>query len=261
MKSKSNRGDGQLKDKVALITGAASGIGLACAQVMHEQGAYVTGLDINPKVSEILSGEDRMGIACDITDQALMKEAVDSIVSRFGGLDVLVSNAGIFTASQYIEELEEDMWNKSLQINLTAAQRLLKLCIPHLKKSEGASVLFIGSRNVSAPGPGAAAYSVAKAGLTQLARVAALELAGDGIRVNVIHPDAVFDTALWTPETLKKSAERYGLTVEEYKTKNLLKTEIGSRDVATLACAVCGPAFSKTTGAQIPIDGGNERVI
>jgi NAD(P)-dependent dehydrogenase (short-subunit alcohol dehydrogenase family) len=114
---------------------------------------------------------------------------------------------------------------------------------------------------VPAPGPGAAAYSAAKAALTQLARVAALELAPQGIRVNVLHPDAVFDTAIWTPEVLAERARHYGLTVDEYKRRNLLKVEITARDVAALVCALAGPLFSKTTGAQIPIDGGSDRVI
>ena len=107
----------------------------------------------------------------------------------------------------------------------------------------------------------AAAYSAAKAGLTQLARVAALELAPKGIRVNVVHPNQVFDTAIWTKDVLKQRAKSYGLSVEEYKTNNLLKVEITSKDVAALVCALAGGVFSKTTGAQIPIDGGNERVI
>jgi NAD(P)-dependent dehydrogenase (short-subunit alcohol dehydrogenase family) len=97
--------------------------------------------------------------------------------------------------------------------------------------------------------------------MVQLARVAALELASAGIRVNVVHPDAVFDTDLWTPEVLARSAARYGLTVEEYKRKNLMKTEIHSADVAAMVAAMAGPAFAKTTGAQIPVDGGNDRVI
>ncbi|MGI9240633.1 MAG: SDR family oxidoreductase, partial [Verrucomicrobiales bacterium] len=107
---------------------------------------------------------------------------------------------------------------------------------------------------------GAASYSCAKAGLTQLVRVAALELAPHGVRVNIIHPDAVFDTKLWTPEALQRSAERYGITVEEYKTRNLLKAEIRSADVGAAALAVVSD-LTKTTGAQIPVDGGNDRVI
>jgi NAD(P)-dependent dehydrogenase (short-subunit alcohol dehydrogenase family) len=114
---------------------------------------------------------------------------------------------------------------------------------------------------VPAPGPGVGAYSASKAALTQLARVAALEWGADGIRVNVIHPNAVFDTGIWTEAVLNKRAASYGLTVEEYKTNNILHVEITSRDVAEMAAEMCGPVFSRTTGAQVPVDGGNERVI
>ncbi|HAL72310.1 MAG TPA: bifunctional aldolase/short-chain dehydrogenase, partial [Verrucomicrobiales bacterium] len=118
-----------------------------------------------------------------------------------------------------------------------------------------------GSRNFKAPGPGASAYSCSKAALTQLCRVASLELAPYRIRVNIVHPDAVFDTKLWTPEALQRSAERYGMTVDEYKTKNLMKVEIKSKDIGNMVSAMASPLFSKVTGAQIPVDGGNDRVI
>jgi NAD(P)-dependent dehydrogenase (short-subunit alcohol dehydrogenase family) len=182
-------------------------------------------------------------------------------IRRFGGLDILVSNAGIFTANQKIEDLDDETWYRSMELNLSSHQRLLKTCIPYMKHGIDPAVVYVASKNVLAPGPGAAAYSVAKAGLTQMARVAAMELGADGIRVNIIHPDAVYDTALWTPQVLGQRAKHYGLTVEQYKTKNILKTEVSSKDVAELVCALIGPAFAKTTGAQIPIDGGNERVI
>ena len=107
----------------------------------------------------------------------------------------------------------------------------------------------------------AAAYSASKAAVNQLARVAALEWGADGIRVNTLHPDAVFDTASWTEEVLKARAAHYGMTVEEYKRRNVLKTDVTSGDVAELAAEMCGPTFSKTTGAQVPVDGGNDRVI
>jgi NAD(P)-dependent dehydrogenase (short-subunit alcohol dehydrogenase family) len=139
---------------------------------------------------------------------------------------------------------------------------LLRLAHPLLCASpRGGRVVVMGSKNVRAPGPGAAAYSASKAALTQLARVAALEWAEDGIRVNVLHPDAVFDTGLWTEEVLAARAAHYGLSVEQYKRRNLLKTEITSRDVAELAAELCGPLFAKVTGAQIPIDGGDPRAI
>jgi NAD(P)-dependent dehydrogenase (short-subunit alcohol dehydrogenase family) len=139
---------------------------------------------------------------------------------------------------------------------------LMRECHPLLKLApRGGRVTVIGSKNVPAPGPGAAAYSASKAALTQLARVAALEWGADNIRVNTLHPNAVFDTAIWSADVLAARAAQYGLTVEQYKRNNVLKTEVTSRDVAALAAEMCGPLFAKTTGAQIPIDGGNERVI
>ncbi|MGD9333502.1 MAG: bifunctional aldolase/short-chain dehydrogenase [Desulfobacterales bacterium] len=251
----------ELQGKVALITGAASGIGLACTEMLHEQGAAVVGLDINPEITQILNQQDMVGAHCDITDNRAVKKAVKMTIRCFGGLDILILNAGIFPDSQRIEDMDEKTWERSMEINLSSNQRLLKICIPYLRQGIDATVVFISSKNVPAPGPGAAAYSVAKAGQTQLARIAALELGCDGIRVNIVHPNAVYDTALWTPEVLESRACEYGCTVEEYKTNNCLKTEVSSKDVATLVCAMVGPAFAKTTGAQIPIDGGNIRVI
>ena len=202
-----------------------------------------------------------LGICCDLTDNQAMTDAVEKVVATYGGIDIAICNAGIFNAGEYLEELSPESWDQTLSINLTATQRFMSTTIPYLKLGVNPSLLLVGSRNFSAPGRGAAAYSVSKAGITQLARVAALELAAAGIRVNVVHPDAVFDTELWTEETLKKSAKRYNLTVAEYKTKNLLKKEIRSQDVGRLLSVIAGDAFAATTGAQIPIDGGSDRVI
>ena len=251
----------ELQGKIALITGAAGGIGRACAEALYEQGSVVAGLDINPEIAEIFNQQDRAGLTCDVTDDKAVQEAVEFIVRSFGGLDILVTNAGIFPVSRSIEEMDAETWNRSMEINLTSHQRLLKACIPYLKHGIDPAVIFIASKNVPAPGPGASAYSVAKAGLTQLARIAAMELAVFGIRVNIVHPDAVFDTGIWTQEVLEGRAKHYGLTVAEYKTKNLLKTEVTSKDVAAMVCAMAGRVFAKTTGAQVPVDGGNERVI
>ena len=144
----------------------------------------------------------------------------------------------------------------------TPTSILLRECHPLLKLApRNGRVVIIGSKNVPAPGPGAAAYSASKAGLSQLARVAALEWGADGIRVNVLHPNQVFDTAIWTEDVLQARAAHYGMSVDEYKRNNVLRTQVTSRDVAELAAEMCGPAFAKTTGAQVPVDGGNERVI
>lgn len=246
--------------KVAIVTGAAGGIGRATARRLHEDGAVVVGLDINPAVVENCQGEGLSGAVCDITDDAALRAAIENVVAQYGGLDIIVANAGIFKAGEYIEELG-DSWDLHMKINLTATQRFLRFSIPFLKLGIDPSIIIIGSRNYSAPGPGAAAYSVTKAGVTQLARVAALELAPSGVRVNTLHPDAVFDTEIWTEEALAKSAKRYGMTVEEYKTKNLLSVEIKSTDIAAMVSTVSSRVFIATTGAQIPVDGGNDRVI
>ena len=148
-----------------------------------------------------------------------------------------------------------------MALNLTSHQQLLRHAARYLEHGTDPSVVVIASKNVPAPGPGAAAYSVAKAGLTQLVRVAALEWGKLGIRVNALHPNAVFDTGLWDEETLEQRAGSYRLTVEDYERQNVLKTELTSGDVARAAIALCSPAFAKTTGAQLAVDGGNERVI
>jgi NAD(P)-dependent dehydrogenase (short-subunit alcohol dehydrogenase family) len=157
--------------------------------------------------------------------------------------------------------VDQEVWNRSLSLNLTSHLSLFRAAVPYLRLGFDPCIVIIGSKNVPAPGPGAAAYSVAKAGLTQLARVAALELGGDGIRVNTLHPHLVVDTGVWTPEVLEERARHYGLTVEEYKRNNLLGVEITTSDVARAVLALVGPAFSRTTGAQIPIDGGSDRVV
>ncbi len=248
--------------EVALVTGAASGIGKACVEAMLRRGASVIGLDLNPSITTTFSRPDYLGIVCDITDESALISALEAGVRRFGGLDMIVLNAGIFPSSQMIKNLDLETWQKVMRVNLDANLSLMREAHPLLKLApNGGRVAVIASKNVPAPGPGAAAYSASKAALTQLSRVAALEWGADNIRVNMLHPNAVFDTGIWTLEILEKRAKSYGLSIEAYKTNNVLRTEVSSRDVAELAAELCGPVFAKTTGAQIAIDGGNDRVI
>lgn len=248
--------------EIALVTGAASGIGKACVEALLKRGAAVVGLDINPKVAGIAARPAYLGLQCDITSEEAVGAALEAGVRAFGGMDIVILNAGIFPAGTPIESLASSEWRRVFDINVDANLMLMRECYPLLKLApRSGRVVVIGSKNVAAPGPGAGAYSASKAALTQLARVAALEWGRDGIRVNILHPNAVFDTGIWTDEVLKERASSYHLSVEEYKRNNVLKTEVGSEAVAELAVAVCGPAFEKTTGAQIPVDGGNERVI
>ena len=249
--------------EIAFVTGAASGIGRACAEALLKRGTAVVGLDIDPNVAaDAGSRPDYLGLLCDVTSEEAVANALEAGVRAYGGLDMLILNAGVFPAGTPIEKLGTEEWRTVLSVNLDANLTLMRECYPLLTLAPmGGRVVVIGSKNVAAPGPGAAAYSASKAALTQLARVAALEWGGAGIRVNVLHPNAVFDTGLWTEEVLKARAESYGLSIEAYKRNNVLKTEVRSMDVGELAAELCGPAFAKTTGAQIPVDGGNDRVI
>ena len=248
--------------EVALVTGAYSGIGKACVDSLLARGACVVALDIQAGIDSLYQRADYLGIYCDVTDEASLLNALDQTVRHFGGLDMLILNAGIFPGGCNIENLSLDEWRKVMGINLDANLSLLGKAYPLLKLGcKGGRIVCIGSKNVPAPGPGAAAYSAAKAALNQLARVAALEWGKDNIRINTLHPNAVFDTAIWTEEVLTERAKHYGMSVEAYKTNNLLKTKITSHDVAELAAEMCGDLFAKTTAAQVPVDGGNDRVV
>ena len=260
-KLKSSGNSPEFGGKVALVTGAASGIGLAIAKMLNKRGAAVIALDINPEIEKIFNKADAKGIKCDLICSSDIQNAIETAVKSFGGIDIVVSNAGIFTPSQNLDALSDENWQRSMDINLTSHQKLLKYTAPFLKLGVDASIIMVASKNFPAPGKGAAAYSVAKAGQTQLARIAALELGEYGVRVNTLHPHAVFDTAIWTDEVLANRAKAYGMSVEEYKTNNVLKTEICSDDVAELVCAMASKPFAKTTGAQVAIDGGSDRII
>lgn len=252
----------QFAGEIALVTGAASGIGKACVEALLARGAAVVALDIDARIESNFKRADYLGIRCDVTSNDEVGRATAAGVHAFGGLDILVLNAGIFPASKAIAQLDSAAWRNVMNVNLDANLMLLRECHPLLKLApNGGRVVVIGSKNVPAPGPGAAAYSASKAALTQLMRVAALEWGADNIRINTLHPNAVFDTGIWSAEVLAARAAQYGLGVEQYRKNNVLKTEVTSRDVAELAAEMCGPLFAKTTGAQLPVDGGNDRVI
>ncbi len=251
-----------LAGQVALVTGAASGIGRACAATLLSAGACVIGLDLSADVAGTFSGAEWLGVPTDVTDAEAVRRALTAGVERFGGVDILVVSAGIFPESEPIAKLHMEQWRRAMAVNVDAVAALLQATHPLLAHApSGGSVVLIASKNVPAPGPGAAAYSASKAALTQLGRVAALEWAADGIRVNMVHPDAVFDTALWTPELLEQRAAKYGMSVHDYKRRNLLHAEVSSDIVSRMVLSMCGDAFSRTTGAQVPVDGGNDRVV
>lgn len=247
---------------VALVTGAASGIGAACAAELLSGGCAVAGFDLDPGVGGRFTGPAWFGIQVDVTDREAQRLALDRTVERFGGVDIVVAAAGVFGQPAPLSDLGASRWRSVQAVNTDAVANLLASVHPLLARAPvGGRVVVIGSKNVPAPGHGAAAYSASKAAVTQLARVAALEWAADGIRVNVVHPDGVFDTGLWSDELIARRAAAYGLTPEEYRTRNLLATEVTSKQVAGVVTELCSATFAATTGAQIPVDGGNERVV
>ena len=259
-----------LSGKIAAISGGASGIGLAIAKEFLQQGAVVHILDIEKNrldsLDAVLAPHKRGGDAhtyhVDVGNRGQVAHAVKGIVQTSGGIDILVVNAGIFGPSASIEDIAESDWDKSLSVNLNGAFHFVAEALRWLKMQEnGGDIIFIASRNVPAPGPKAAAYSVTKAAQTQLARVCALETAGNGIRVNSLHPHNVLDTALRSEEVIEERAKAYGMSKEEYKRSNLLRTTVSAQDVARAAFSLVSGCFSKTTGAQIPIDGGSERTL
>jgi rhamnose utilization protein RhaD (predicted bifunctional aldolase and dehydrogenase)/NAD(P)-dependent dehydrogenase (short-subunit alcohol dehydrogenase family) len=251
-----------LAGRIAVVTGAASGIGRACAAALLATGAAVVGLDRSQDVTATFAGPAWLGIAVDVTSEEQHIDALKAAVDRFGGIDIAVLAAGIFGPTMPLADLDTDAWSSVQAVNVEAVAFGLKALHPFLASSPvGGRVVLIGSKNVPAPGTGAAAYSASKAAMTQLARVAALEWAPDSIRVNVVHPDAVFDTALWNDELLEQRAASYGLSVEQYKRRNLLKMEVTSDTVAQGVVALVGDTFAATTGAQIAIDGGSDRTL
>ncbi len=230
--------------EVALVTGGASGIGKACVEALLRRGAAVVSLDINPKVGSLYDRADYLGLECDLTDETAILRCFEIFTRAYGGLDMLVLNAGVFPAGCRIELLSLEEWQRVMRINLDSNLVVLREAHPLLKQSpNGGRVLVNASKNVLAPGAGAAAYSASKAAVTQMARVAALEWGKDGIRVNMIHPDAVFDTGIWSEDVLQVRAAHYGLTVQQYKTRNVLGVELNSHYVAELVAEMLGPAL------------------
>lgn len=244
--------------EIALITGAASGIGRATAKAFLAKGAAVVGLDLNPAISALSDVPAFLGLPSDVTSEKELSQALNQTVQRFGGFDILILNTGFLPSTRKIVDLELSAWQHAMRVNLDANFNLLRSCYPFLHQSpRGGRIVVVSPQNIAPPGGGTAAYAAAKAALTQLVRSAAAEWGMSRIRVHIVHPGGVFDSGIWTPEVLSQRATSRGMTVEEYRRDNFLQTEISSRDVAELVATLCGSAFSKTTGVQIPIDGGS----
>jgi rhamnulose-1-phosphate aldolase/alcohol dehydrogenase len=258
-----------LARQVALVTGAAGGIGGAIARRLAEEGAHVVVADVNGQgaesaAAEIVAGAGdgkAIGIALDVTDERQVAAAFDRIRLTFGGLDIVVSNAGI-APSGALGEMQLSDWELSLAVNATGHFLITREALRLLKQQgTGGSLIYIASKNVTAPGAEFGAYSAAKAAEAQLARIAAIEGGAAGIRANIINPDAIFEgSRLFDDELRLRRAAAHGVAPSEleefYRQRNLLKTRVFAEDVAEAVVFLAGQRSSKTTGAMIPVDGG-----
>ncbi len=258
-----------LARRVAFVTGAASGIGRAIAERLAAEGAHVVVADVDldgaRAVADAISG--RFGLArasavlCDVTQEAGIASATAATIEAYGGIDILVSNAGIAPSSP-VTSMPLAMWQQSFDINATGHFLITRECLRVMEaQGTGGSIIYITTKNTMAPGKDFAAYSAAKAAQAQLARVVAMEAGTHGIRVNMVNPDAVFrNSTLWAPEVRRARAQAHGIdeaSLEDfYRKRNLLRVMIDPDDVAEATWWLASDRSLKSTGTVITVDGG-----
>lgn len=258
-----------LEGKVALVTGAASGIGRAIADRLAADGAHVVIADLNFEggkqgASEIIKSRGfrrAMALKIDVTKESEVQAAFRQAVLQFGGVDIVVNNAGI-SASAPVEETSLEMWNRSQNILSTGYFLVAREAFRVWKaQNVGGNLIFICSKNSVAAGKNAAAYSAAKAAELHLARCLAEEGGAFGIRVNSVLPDAVLQgSSIWNSSWRKERAATYGIKEGEleefYRKRTTLKVSIYPEDIAEAVYFFASPASSKTTGGVLTVDGG-----
>lgn len=255
--------------KVVLITGAASGIGRATAHRLAADGAHVLIADINAEQGEAAAaevnkkyGKGRALFAhTDVTQESAVQAAVQRAVRAFGGIDILINNAGIAGGAS-LEDTTLALWQRNVDILGTGYFLMARETAKVMKAQDAGGVMvFVGSKNSLASGKGAAAYSAVKAMEIHLARCLAEELGGNNIRVNSVLPDAVIQgSSIWDSQWKEARAKQYGVSVDKlpdlYKQRNILKVEILPEDIAESIAFLAGSRSAKTTGAIITVDGG-----
>jgi rhamnulose-1-phosphate aldolase/alcohol dehydrogenase len=263
--------------KVALVTGGAGGIGAATAARLLSEGACVMLADRDGGALAAVQagfanqfGKDVVRAAtCDVTDEAQVKAAFDLCAREFGGLDVLVANAGI-ASSAPIADTTIALWDKNYEVLAKGYFLTAKHAWPLLKAMKdqgGASVVFIGSKNAVAAAAGASAYASAKAAANHLARCLALEGAPDGIRVNIVNPDAVIKgSKIWDGDWRKERAASNKIDPGEeleahYRNRSMLKRDVLPADIAEAAYWLASDMSAKSTGNMINVDAGNAQAF
>ncbi|HEV7765612.1 MAG TPA: bifunctional rhamnulose-1-phosphate aldolase/short-chain dehydrogenase [Thermoanaerobaculia bacterium] len=259
----------ELASKIVIVTGAASGIGRAIAERFAEEGAHVVVTDVDLALAEqvaesiIAKHGLRRAIALrlDVADEQNVEQAFAETIRAYGGLDIVVSNAGISSFGS-LDVLPVADWDRSFAVNARGHFLVARAALRILKQQNlGGSIVFNASKNVTAPGKEFGAYSVSKAAEAQLCRIVALEGGEFGIRANMLNPDAIFGgSRFWSDEMRTMRAQAYGVDTERlpdfYRNRTLLKVEVTADDVAEAALFLAGPRSAKTTGAMVPVDGG-----
>ena len=257
----------ELAGHIAMVTGAASGIGRAIALRFAEEGAHVVVTDVADTQDVVKQVVDKhglrraIGVQLDVSDESSVERAFEETVRAYGGLDVLVSNAGISSFGT-LDVLPLADWERAFAVNTRGHFLVSRSAIRLMKQQgKGGSIVFNASKNVTAPGKEFGAYSVSKAAEAQLCRIVALEGGEFGIRANMLNPDAIFDgSRFWSEEMRSMRAQAYGVDVSKlpdfYRNRTLLKTEVTADDVAEAALFLAGPRSAKTTGTMLPVDGG-----
>jgi rhamnose utilization protein RhaD (predicted bifunctional aldolase and dehydrogenase)/NAD(P)-dependent dehydrogenase (short-subunit alcohol dehydrogenase family) len=260
-----------LQGQIALITGGGGAIGFGIADRLLAAGAAVVLSDIDEsrlqKVRSILKNRYSQGeieiVPFDVRDYHDVASAYDEISRRLGGIDIVLPNAGIAHVAM-IEDLEPQKLDQVIAVNLKGTFNTIKAAIPVFKRQRtGGNVVVISSKNVFDPGAAFGAYSASKAGAHQISKIAALELAQLGVRVNMINPDAVFgneeiSSKLWDlvgPDRMKSRGLDYEGLKEYYRKRNLLKVQVQAEHVGN-AVVFFASEQTPTTGASLPVDGG-----
>lgn len=258
-----------LEGHVALVTGAASGIGRAIAKRLAADGAHIVIADLNAEGGGQVAGEitrergyrRATNVGMNVTDEAQVQNAYTQAILNYGGVDIVVNNAGI-ASSAPIEETSLEMWNKNQSILSTGYFLVAREAFKVLKaQNTGGNLVFIGSKNSLAAGKNAAAYSAAKAAEVHLARCLAEEGGAHGIRVNSVLPDGVLaGSSIWDGKWRAERAATYGIEPDQleefYRQRNTLKVNILPEDIAEATFFFATPAASKTTGGILTVDGG-----
>ena len=261
--------EGPLAGRVALVTGGARGIGEGICRRLAAEGAHVVVADLDAQGAGTLSEElvrthgpgRAMACAMDVTREDDVSAAFNRTRLAYGGLDILVSNAGVAPVGA-IDQLSLEEWQRAFDVNTTGHFLAAREAVRTMREqATGGSLVFIGTKNVPSPGKDFGAYSASKAAEVQLAKVLAIENGEFGIRCNVVNPDAVFQGSnLWSREVREQRAGAHGIAVDEieefYRRRNLLRERVTASDVAEAVLFLAGDGSAKTTGSMIPVDGG-----